>query len=251
MAVRAIWRHFNFGSITRARLLALVAALVVLAALREPVERAFGQTGKVEVDLALVLAVDCSYSVDATEFRLQMRGLALAMQSPEVIAAIGQGPVGRIAVTLFQWSDRKSQITVLPWTIISDAASAIKFGAAVAAAPRLTAQGATSISSAMIYAAGLLDNAPVRALRQVIDISADGGNNNGMKPEIARDRIVARGITINGLAIINEVPYLDKYFENHITGGPGTFVTVANEYEVYFEAIRRKLILEILGPVLS
>ncbi|MHA1523052.1 MAG: DUF1194 domain-containing protein [Alphaproteobacteria bacterium] len=236
---------------TRMRLLALAVMLMAVAGLRGPVERAFGQTGRVEVDLALVLAVDCSYSVDATEFRLQMQGLAQAIASPQVIAAIGQGPVGRIAVTLFQWSDSKNQITILPWTVISGAASATKFATAVSAAPRMTAEGATSISSALIYAAKLLDSAPVQPLRRVIDVSADGGNNNGMKPEIARNQIVARGITINGLAIINEVPYLDKYFENHITGGPGTFVTVANEYAVYFEAIRRKLILEITGPVLS
>lgn len=251
MTPRAQWFDIFVGTRTRAHLLALILILAAIAGLRGPSDKAFGQTGGMEVDLALVLAVDCSYSVDATEYRLQMQGLAQVLASPRVIEAIRQGPVGRIAVTLFQWSDSKSQVVILPWTVISDAPSAAKFASAVASAPRLTAEGATSISSAMLFAEKLLDNAPVRPLRRVIDISADGGNNNGIRPEAARDQIVARGITINGLTIINEVPYLDKYFENRVTGGPGTFVTVANEYEVYFEAIRRKLILEILGPVLS
>ena len=92
---------------------------------------------------------------------------------------------------------------------------------------------------------------PARPLRRVIDVSADGGNNNGFRPEIARDDAVARGITVNGLTIINEVPYLDKYFQRRVTGGPGSFVIVANDYAAYRDAILRKLILEILGPTVS
>ena len=83
-----------------------------------------------------------------------------------------------------------------------------------------------------------------------IDISADGRNNNGGDPRQIRSIVVANGITINGLAIINEVVTLDKYFESHITGGPGNFVIVANDYNAYAVAIKRKLILEILGPSL-
>lgn len=204
-----------------------------------------------EVDLALVLAVDCSYSVDTVEFRLQMDGLAAAFRDPKVAEAITNGPIGSIAVTLFQWSSSQSQEISAPWTIIDSAASAQAFAARVQASPRLTAEGGTSISAAIQFGTDLLDVAPALPLRRVIDISADGENNNGFRPRMMRDKANAKGITINGLTIINEVPYLDKYFESRIIGGPGSFVVVANDYAAYRDAILRKLIREIVGPTIS
>lgn len=204
-----------------------------------------------DVDLALVLAVDCSYSVDTREFRLQMDGLVSAFSDPAVANAIGKGPIGRIAVTLFQWSSSQSQKLVVPWTIIDSADTAKAFAARVGAANRLTAEGGTSISAAVQFGADLLDIVPAMPLRRVIDVSADGDNNSGPRPEKARDDAISRNITINGLTIINEVPYLDKYFQHRVTGGPGTFVVVANDYPAYRDAILRKLVLEILGPTVS
>jgi len=228
-------------------LIVTVAALVIIAVPAQMVE---SQPG-VEVDLALVLAVDCSYSVDTVEFRLQMDGIAAAFRDPKVINAIAKGPIGKIAVTLFQWSSDQSQKIAVPWMVIDSAEAARNFAARVAASPRLTSDGGTSISAAVQFGSDLLSVVPARPLRRVIDISADGGNNNGFRPEIARDNAVEQGITVNGLAIINEVPYLDKYFQRYVTGGPGTFVVVANDYAAYRDAILRKLILEILGPTVS
>jgi hypothetical protein len=204
-----------------------------------------------EVDLALVLAVDCSYSVDNAEYRLQMGGLAAAFRDPRVAEAIGSGPLGRITVTLFQWSSHSSQKMVVPWTLLQGPGDAEALARKIEAAPRLTSEGATSISAAIDFGTGLIANVPARPLRRVIDVSADGGNNNGVRPEVARDRAIESAITINGLAIINEVPYLDSYFQRHVTGGPGRFVIVANDYAAYREAILRKLIREILGPTVS
>ena len=200
------------------------------------------------VDLALILAVDGSYSVDSTEYLLQMNGLALAFRDREVIAAIKNGPSGRIAVSVVQWSDSKNQIIAIPWTIVSDASSAAGLAARLAKTPRLTASGGTSITTMIKKGAVMLSRLPFFAERKVIDISADGRNNNGGDPRQMRNIVVANGITINGLAIINEVGTLDKYFESHITGGPGNFVIIANDYTAYATAIKRKLILEILGP---
>lgn len=228
----------------------VIVVLATLAAFVFPVTVAESQSGA-EVDLALVLAVDCSYSVDRTEFRLQMEGIAAAFRDPKVAKAIASGPIGKIAVTLFQWSSDQSQIVAVPWLVIDSRKTAMEFADRIAATPRLTADGGTSISAAVQFGADLISVVPARPLRRVIDISADGGNNNGFRPEIARDDAVARGITVNGLAIINEVPYLDKYFQRYVTGGAGTFVVVANDYAAYREAILRKLILEILGPTVS
>ena len=200
------------------------------------------------VDLALVLAVDSSYSVDTTEYRLQMEGLASAFQTREVVDAIKNGPSGRIAVSVVQWSDLKSQVVVIPWTYISGDKSAAELSQRLNQTPRQTASGGTSITTMMKKGAAMLSNLPFYAERKVIDISADGRNNNGGDPRPVRNLVAASGITINGLAIINEVITLDQYFEIYITGGPGNFVIVANDYDDYAQAIKRKLILEILGP---
>ena len=203
-----------------------------------------------EVDLALVLAIDCSFSVDASEFRLQMEGLGRAFMREDVKAAIHRGDRQRIAVTAMQWSDEANQMVVLPWTIIAGGADADEVGAVLARMPRRLAEGGTSISTALVFGSALFAAAP-SAERRVIDVSSDGRNNIGPPVNVARDRIVAQGITINALAILNEWPTLDVYFENQVVGGQAHFVIPANDYDAYAEAIYRKLLREITGPGIS
>jgi Protein of unknown function (DUF1194) len=203
-----------------------------------------------EVDLALVLAVDCSFSVDAKEFALQMEGLGAAFKRAEVKAAIQQGSLQRIAVSVVEWSDAQSQVVVVPWTIVSSDAEIESFGDQLIATRRNLAEGGTSISNALLYAGALLTTAP-KSQRHVVDVSSDGRNNIGVPVASARDRLVAQGITINGLAILNEWPTLDVYFQNQVVGGQGHFVIPANSYGTYGEAIYRKLLKEITGPGVS
>lgn len=202
------------------------------------------------VDLALVLAIDCSFSVDANEFRLQMEGLGRAFMRDDVKAAIRKGDRQRIAVAAMQWSDETNQMVVLPWTIIAGDADADEVGAVLARMPRRLAEGGTSISTALTYGAALFAAAPP-AGRRVIDVSSDGRNNIGPPVNAARDRIVAQGITINALVILNEWPTLDIYFEKQVVGGQAHFVIPANDYDAYAEAIYRKLLREITGPGIS
>lgn len=204
-----------------------------------------------DVDLALVLAIDCSFSVDTTEFRLQMQGLGRALRRKEIHDAIAQGATGRIAVSVFQWSDDRSQLIVVPWTVIDGVEAAMRLADQLETMPRKLAEGGTSISSAMRFAAAMLEAAPLRAERYVMDISSDGRNNIGVSTDRVRNEIVGRGMTINGLVIINEWPTLDKYFEEQVVGGPAHFVIVANDYPAYAEAIYRKLLREITGPGVS
>jgi hypothetical protein len=204
-----------------------------------------------DVDLALVLAIDCSFSVDTSEFRLQMQGLGQALRRKEVHDAIAQGNTGRIAISVFQWSDDRSQLIVVPWTIVDGPRAANALADQLETMPRKLAEGGTSISSAMRFAAAMLQAAPVRSERFVMDISSDGRNNIGISTDRVRNDIVRRGITINGLVIINEWPTLDKYFEQQVVGGPAHFVIVANDYPAYAEAIYRKLLREITGPGIS
>ncbi len=225
----------------------LMLAAICLVPVREP---ATGQTGGT-VDLELVLAIDCSYSVDAREFALQVRGLAQAFQHPDVLEAIGAGPTGKIAVSVVQWSDSTSQGIVMPWTAIASGRDLQSFATQLFEIRRTVPEGGTSITAIMRYGADMLLTNQFNGRRLVIDIAADGRNNNGGNPRPMRELLAEQGITVNGLAILNEDQNLDKYFERNVVAGPGKFVIIANDYEAYAEAIRRKLIREITGPIVS
>lgn len=197
------------------------------------------------VDLALVLAVDSSGSVDANEFRLQMDGLAGAFRHPVVVQAIERGEHGAIAVTLFEWSSQGQQHVGLPWTVVSDAESADVVAAIIDNSPRSIIGGSTSISDALRFAAALFPQCGCIAERMVVDVSGDGSNNNGPPPDMIRDQLVERGIVINGLTILTEEPRLREYFEASVIGGTGAFVMVAEDYRSFGNAVLAKLLTEI------
>jgi hypothetical protein len=216
--------------------LALAAALAVLArpaAAQRP------------VDVAIVLAVDASGSVDDARFALQKQGYAAAFRSPDVLRAIGSGPHQAIAVTMVQWTGPALHEQVVPWRLLTDSASAVAFAAAIDAAPRALFGGGTSLSGAIDYGKTLFHTQAFRADRQVIDISGDGSNNRGRPASDARDEAVAAGIAINGLPILTLEPDLDHWYEDNVIGGPGAFVIAVSGYDDFAAAILRKLILEI------
>lgn len=202
---------------------------------------------KTEIDLSLILAVDCSHSVSALEYDLQMRGLAQAFTSAEIISAI-EGKM--IAIMLVQWSGSSNQIISIPWQLISNRDSAYKLATEITNAPRL-ALGKTSISAVIDFSVKQFSNNLFTPRRQTIDISADGVNNDGASIEFARQRAMSAGITINGLTILNDVQNLDSYFEQFVIGGPGSFTIKANHYKDYASAIKRKLLREIIGLPVS
>jgi hypothetical protein len=197
------------------------------------------------VDLELVLAVDCSGSIDDDEFALQIKGYASAFSHPSVIRAIRSGQHGAIAVTYVQWSGPFFQAPGVGWTVVRDADTAEGFGAMMVAAPRTIHRGGTSLSGIIDYAANLFGKSGHEGQRRVIDISGDGINNAGRRPADARDDAVARGLTINGLAILTDYGGLDRYFEENVVGGPGAFVITAENFESFAAAILNKLIREI------
>ena len=123
-----------------------------------------------------------------------------------------------------------------------------RFAEELALAPRLVLGGETALGDALLYAATLLSGAPAQARRQVSDVSGDGAANRGTAPAAARARIVARDITINGLAIVSQEPDLEDYYAREVIGGAGSFVLSALDYEDFRGVIRRKLLRE-LGPV--
>jgi uncharacterized protein DUF1194 len=197
------------------------------------------------VDLALVLAVDASGSVDQTRFDLQKHGYAQAFRSREVIEAIAAGADHAIAVTMVQWTGPRLHVQVIPWTRISDAASAQALADAIDGGRRQLYGGGTSLSGAIDTGVAMLAASPFRGTRRVIDISGDGSNNAGRLAETARDEAVKAGITINGLPITWIEPGLDAYYRNSVIGGPGAFVISIDSYDNFADAILQKLVTEI------
>lgn len=207
-----------------------------------------------EVDLELFLAVDVSRSMSPAELEIQRRGYAQALGSDEVIARITGGLIGEIALTYVEWAGVGSQSVVVPWTLIDGPETARAVAAEITNHfdPSLRR---TSISSALLYAQASIAANEFRGLRRVIDISGDGPNNQGMLAPIARDRVLADGIIINGLPLMTEdilserwgIPDLDVYYENCVIGGPGAFVLPVLGWDAFEDAVKRKLLLEIAG----
>lgn len=209
------------------------------------------------VDLELVITTDVSRSIDPQEARLQREGIAAAFRNPAVVRAIGSGFLGKIGVAYVDYSSRAFNKIVIDWTVVRDRADAEAFAARLLAAP-LTFGRRTSISDAIEQAREMIESNALEGTRRVIDVSGDGPNNHGRFVDLVRDATIARRIAINGLPIVNQrgafssrfhLPNLDRYYLGCVIGGPGAFLVVANSFEDFARAIRRKLILEISGTL--
>ncbi len=196
-----------------------------------------------------MLAVDASGSVDNTELRLQLVGIATAFRSPEVLAAIAEGPYGRIAVALVLWAGHNNPKVISPWSLVLDQVSAEAFARTVEGFPRGGVDGATGIGKAIFFSARALTDNAYDGERMVIDISGDGRENppDDWTLMLSDGRAFARsrGITVNGLAILTDDATLDDYYRYDVILGFGAFVEVARTYDDFAEAIHRKLVREI------
>ncbi len=193
--------------------------------------------------VALVLAVDVSESVSADRYLLQHEGIARAFETPQLVDAIAAVP-GGIEALVLEWSDPEKIAITVGWTRITNRDSAAAFAAAVRGTRR-SSNGLTAIGSAMLAAAAAFEHMPEPAGHRIIDVSGDGMANFGTSPAVARDLLVKRGITINGLAILTEEPWLDDYYRHNVIGGASSFVVVAKDMGTFAEAILRKLVQEV------
>ena len=209
----------------------------------------------VDVDLELVLAVDVSGSVDEEEGKLQRMGYVDAFRSPSVLRAIQSGRHKSIAVSYMEWAGFDFQRVVVGWRQIHGKASAEEFASELSRKP-VGVGPYTSISGAIEFALPLFEKNGYKSERRVIDISGDGPNNSGDFVTHARDKALRAGVTINGLPIVNDrpspwgrmpMPNLDLYYRKCVIGGRRAFLVVANDFKSFGRAIRRKLILEIVG----
>jgi hypothetical protein len=244
------FRAFGPAGRRCAAALVLLAALMILvcaaAAQTQPAQPKAGPA-QTEVSVALVLAVDTSFSVSNGRFELQKQGYAAAFRNPQVLNAVRSLSTQSIAVTMFQWTGPLLHVVVADWALIKDEASANAFAGTIETAPRQLFHGGTSISGAIDYARLLLAESPYKGTRRIIDISGDGSNNSGRAVTQARDEAVADGVGINGLPILTVEPDLDRYYYANVIGGPGAFMIPAANYDNFADAILKKLINEIAG----
>jgi hypothetical protein len=196
------------------------------------------------VDVALVLAADGSGSISSEHLTLQFRGYADALTSHDFLDAVRSGEHGRIAITFVTWSNSDRQDQVVPWTLLDGMAAARKFASALVRAPGVT-PGYTSISGAIDFGRRLLARCNWPSVRQVIDLSGDGPNNDGRPLTAARDAAIAAGITINGLPIVGGEKDIAGYYAHNVIGGPAALLVVAQTVESFQSAVLRKLVAEI------
>lgn len=198
------------------------------------------------VDLELAFVVDASGSIDEGEMALQRQGYASALVHPRVLKAINSGFLRSISVAYIEFAGFECTRLTVGWVRITDETSARAYGTRIINAKRNLCFGGNAVSEALAFAAATIENNSFEGTRRVIDISGDGPNTMGEQVEIVRDTIVKKRIVINALAIKREsMPGLPEYFQDSVTGGPGSFVMKAQDRKSFVEAIQRKLIREI------
>ncbi len=239
-----------------------VAALLAFAPLL-----ARAQDSGAEVDTALIVAVDVSNSVDDQRYRLQMEGIAQALEDPGVIQAIVGGAKGGILFSMVTWADLPK--VALPWTRIASAEQARAAAKLVRTMARQSGEF-TCMSRMMRFVSDkMVSQIPAKAAKVVLDVSGDGPDNcNSDEPiDAVRDELVKYAVTVNGLPILEgtgevaEAPGgvtsqsylpgeqtnapLEDWYRDHVKGGPGSFVLPANGYSDFGRAIRQKFVLEV------
>jgi len=227
----------------------LVAGLLIVSAdITRAAEREL-------VDVEIVLAVDTSDSVSATEHLAQVEGMAKAFETRGFQRILGGLKTGRIAVAVLYWAGRDQQVFAVPWTLIDDLKSAREFAAHIrrkASKPWPTLSY-TAIGEAMTIAAEAIIDNEFEGERKIIDLSGDDPANIGLRPREVRDRLVAAGFTINGLPVLADRKdpesrrELVDYFEREVIGGRQSFLNPALTFGHYAEAFYRKFLSEVSG----
>ncbi len=203
--------------------------------------------------LALLLALDVSSSVDATEDTLQRGGLVSALTAPEVEAAFfATGEP--VALAVYEWSGRYNQEVILNWTLIRNRAALLFAAEQVASSKRSHNEFPTAMGYALGYGAQMLERAPA-CLYKTLDMAGDGQNNEGFGPSAAYREFPFQGVTVNGL-VVNAADFeaetgLIAFYQRQVLHGPGAFLEVAQGFEDYERAMRRKLERELTPPAIG
>ncbi|MDK3073157.1 DUF1194 domain-containing protein [Sedimentitalea sp. JM2-8] len=197
--------------------------------------------------LALLLAIDVSSSVDAAEDALQRNGLAAALIAPEVQEAFFAADLP-VALAAYEWSGRHNQELLLDWRLIDSRAALLDVAQTIGRSRRSHSDFPTAMGYALGYGAGVLGRAP-DCLFSTLDMAGDGENNEGFPPSAAYSEFPFTGVTVNGL-VVNAADYeaevnLIEYYRTDVLHGHGAFLEIAQGFEDYERAMRRKLETEL------
>lgn len=205
------------------------------------------------VDTALIVSVDVSSSVDERRYRLQLEGIAAALEDPAVLSAILSGPRSGILFSVVTWADRPK--LSLPWLRIASKTDAARAALMVRAMQREQGEFTCLAKMLRFVSDKIVPQIPEKALKVVVDVSGDGSDNcNPEEPARAvRDEMVARAVTINGLPILEgrEADTLEEWYRGNVVGGAGSFTLAAAGYEDFGRAIRQKFVVEISALAVS
>ena len=203
--------------------------------------------GSNRADMALVLAIDVSGSIDDYHFDLQREGIARALESEGVAAALSNGLNQTIEIAVLEWAEE--QHLLVPWTVLRGRDGVEALAARIRGANRSWLHTKTDPGGGIAAAEQLFAAKPLAALRRVIDVSGDGCQNTGeVATADARDAAVSDGLTVNGLPITSDDnPGIEDWYRGNVIGGPGAFLVVADSYDAFATAFRHKLVLEIAG----
>jgi Protein of unknown function (DUF1194) len=195
--------------------------------------------------IELVLALDCSASIDSKEFKLQIEGIARAFRDPEVLEAVDNLKPFGVAIAVTQWGAAGETREVVPFTLIENGRDAKAFGFRVSLIRRWIRASETSIAAGIGDGLKLIDGNQFEGQRKVIDVSGDGENNSLLNLDDARALAKASGITVNGLPISAEDKTLADYYEKNVISGADSFIEPANGFEDFARAIKEKLLREL------
>ena len=202
---------------------------------------------------ALVLGLDVSGSVDSGEYRLQLDGLAAALENPAVAAALLEGAAAPVRLLAFEWSGPSHQRNLTGWHEVTDRAALAAFTETLRGTARQPANPATALGTALATGLGLLDEQP-DCWKRTLDISGDGMSNAGPRPNDIGAGLAGPGVTVNALVIgdggggtLSASADLLGYFEAYVIRGPGAFALPAASFTDYEAAMVRKLLRELQG----
>jgi len=250
--------HISLLRLAAIALVATLMATVTFAAAADRPQPTALPHDHSPVDIALVLAVDVSSSIETSERLFQREAYAAALSDPRVARIALAGEHGRVAIAYMEWSGKRYQRVHLPMRVLSSEADLAAFGAEIMAIPDKPTDPMymqpTALGDALLAAEDAIATLRAPARDYIIDISGDGVLNDGFAMEAARQHVLARGLTVNGLPIEmsgnpenlngSSADEVSRYYADCVIGGPGAFHLVARGFGDIRETLIMKLMLE-------
>ncbi|MBU0800440.1 MAG: DUF1194 domain-containing protein [Alphaproteobacteria bacterium] len=199
-----------------------IAAPTNMAAYRHPT---LASQSDEDVGVLLVLAMDASGSMSNEEWRIQVEATAAALLSTQVRSTIRcKSGDASVAISVVDFSDQPN--IRIPWVDLRPRSCTgpdpefdhkLELLATEIARLERSSSGSTHIGNMLQYTLQMYVNAPWKPTeRRVLDVSGDGDNNGGVAMEPGRQALMDYGVTINGIAIVNDDPDLENTFRENL-----------------------------------